>query len=143
MIDGTPSTTGFVDQITTMPSLDALVEFKVQSNSMSAEFGRTGGGVLNVTSKSGTNVVHGTLFEFLRNSFLGANGYFNNLAGNPRVAFKMNQFGGSVGGPVMLPKIYNGKNRTFFFFNYEGTRWWRGLHHHRPHRSRAPGRLFS
>ncbi len=126
MIDGAPSTAGFFDQITTMPSVDALVEFKVQSNSMSAEFGRTGGGVLNVTTKSGTNTVHGTLFEFLRNSALGANDYFNNLAGNPRVPFRMNQFGGSVGGPVVLPRIYNGKNRTFFFFNYEGTRWRRG-----------------
>lgn len=126
MIDGAPSTTGFFDQITTMPSVDALVEFKVQSNSMSAEFGHTGGGVLNVTTKSGTNVLHGTLFEFLRNSVLGANDYFNNLAGSPRVAFKMNQFGGSIGGPVVLPKVYNGKNRTFFFFNYEGTRWRRG-----------------
>ena len=81
MIDGTPSTAGFFDQITTMPSVDALVEFKVQSNSMSAEFGRTGGGVLNVTTKSGTNTLHGTLFEFLRNSALGANDFFNNLAG--------------------------------------------------------------
>ncbi|HEY3840998.1 MAG TPA: carboxypeptidase-like regulatory domain-containing protein, partial [Bryobacteraceae bacterium] len=119
MIDGTPSTTGFFDQITTMPSVDALEEFKVQSNAMSAEFGRTGGGVLNVTTKSGTNAFHGSLFEFLRNSVLGANDYFNNLAGSPRVAFKMNQFGGSIGGPVI-------KNRTFFFFNYEGTRWRRG-----------------
>ena len=126
MIDGAPSTTGFFDQITTMPSVDALVEFKVQTNSMSAEFGRTGGGVLNVTTKSGTNVLHGTAFEFLRNSVLGANDYFNNLTGNPRVAFKMNQFGGSIGGPVVLPKVYNGENRTFFFFNYEGTRWRRG-----------------
>jgi len=126
MIDGAPSTTGFFDQITTMPSVDALEEFKVQSNSMSAEFGRTGGGVLNVTTKSGTNELHGTLFEFVRNSVFGANDYFNNLAGQPRVEFKMNQFGGSVGGPVVLPKVYNGKNRTFFFFNYEGTRWRRG-----------------
>ena len=73
----------------------------VSPSSMSAEFGRTGGGILNVTTKSGTNTVHGTLFEFLRNSVLGANDYFNNLAGQPRVAFKMNQFGGSVGGPLV------------------------------------------
>jgi hypothetical protein len=126
MIDGAPSTTGFFDQITTMPSVDALVEFKVQSNTMSAEFGRFGGGVLNVTTKSGTNTLHGSLFEFLRNSALGANDFFNNLAGNPKVAFRMNQFGGSIGAPVELPKLYSGKNRMFFFFNYEGTRWRRG-----------------
>jgi hypothetical protein len=126
MIDGAPSTTGFFNQITTMPSVDALVEFKVQSNTMSAEFGRFGGGVLNVTTKGGTNTPHGALFEFLRNSDLGANDFFNNLAGNPRVPFHMNQFGGSIGAPIWIPKVYNGKNRTFFFFNYEGTRWRRG-----------------
>ncbi|HLJ14929.1 MAG TPA: carboxypeptidase-like regulatory domain-containing protein [Bryobacteraceae bacterium] len=126
MIDGAPSTTGFFNQITTMPSVDALVEFKVQSNTMSAEFGRFGGGVINVTTKSGTNSLHGTLFEFLRNSALGANDFFNNLAGSPNPPFRMNQFGGSFGGPVLIPKLYDGKNRTFFFFNYEGTRWRRG-----------------
>ena len=126
MIDGAPSTTGFFNQISTMPSVDALVEFKVQASAMSAEFGRFGGGLLNVTTKSGTNNVHGSLFEFLRNSALGANDFFNNLAGNPRVPFRMNQFGGSVGGPLEIPKLYNGKNRTFYFFNYEGTRWRRG-----------------
>lgn len=126
MIDGAPSTTGFFNQITTMPSVDALVEFKVQSNTMSAEFGRFGGGVLNVTTKSGTNALHGTLFEFLRNNAFDANDFFNNRAGSKIPPFRMNQFGGSVGGPVEIPKVYDGKNRTFFFFNYEGTRWKRG-----------------
>src|SRR5438477_6130976 len=109
-----------------MPGVDALVEFKVQSNSISAEFGRFGGGVLNVTTKSGANVVHGTLFEFLRNSAMDANDFFNNRAGSAKPPFRMNQFGGSIGGPVYLPHVYKGKDRTFFFFNYEGTRWRRG-----------------
>ena len=126
MIDGAPSTTGFFNQITTMPSVDSLVEFKVESNSMSAEFGRFGGGVLNVTTKAGANTFHGSLFEFLRNSHLDANDFFNNRAGSAKPPFRMNQFGGSVGGPVEIPRVYLGKNKTFFFFNYEGTRWNRG-----------------
>ena len=126
MIDGTPSTAGFFDQITTMPSVDALTEFKVQSGPMSAQFGRLSGGLLNVTTKSGTNQFHGSLYEFWRNNVLGANDYFNNLAGRPNPPFRMNQFGGAVGGPVDLPHLYHGANHTFFFFNYEGTRWRRG-----------------
>jgi len=125
-IDGTPSTAGYFNQITTMPSVDALQEFKVLTNSMSAEYGRLGGGVLNVSTKSGTNEYHGTLFEFLRNDVFDANEYFNKRAGRDIPAFRMNQYGGSFGGPVQLPKLYNGKERTFFFFNYEATRWRRG-----------------
>ena len=126
MIDGTPSTTGFFNQITTMPSVDALVEFKVESNSISAQFGRFGGGVINVITKSGTNTYHGNLYEFVRNDIFGANDFFNNVAGNPKPPFRMNQFGGSLGGPVRIPHIYNGHGKTFFFVNYEATRWRRG-----------------
>jgi hypothetical protein len=104
------------------PPPDAIQEFKVQTNSMSAEFGRSGGAVLNVTIKSGTNGLHGTAYEFLRNSDLDANNFFNNANGAPIAPFKQNQFGFSVGGPVLIPKVYNGKNRTFFFFDYQGTR---------------------
>jgi hypothetical protein len=104
------------------PPPDAIQEFKVQTNSMSAEFGRSGGAVLNVTIKSGTNQIHGTAYEFLRNSDLDANNFFNNANGAPIAPFKQNQFGFSVGAPIYIPKIYNGKNRTFFFFDYQGTR---------------------
>ncbi len=103
------------------PSPDAIAEFKVQTNSMSAEFGRSGGAVLNVNIKSGTNQLHGTLFEFLRNSALDAKNYFDSGA-NPIPPFKLNQFGGSIGGPIVIPKIYDGKNKTFFFGDYQGTR---------------------
>src|SRR5262249_38082047 len=72
--------------------------------------------------KSGTNELHGTAYEFLRNSKLDANGFFANQRGLPLSNFKRNQFGGSVGGPVLLPKLYNGHNRTFFFANFEGLR---------------------
>ena len=104
------------------PPPDAIQEFKVQTNSMSAEFGRSGGAVLNVTIKSGTNQLHGTAYEFLRNSDLDANNFFNNANGAPIAPFKQNQFGFSIGAPVLIPKVYNGKNRTFFFFDYQGTR---------------------
>jgi hypothetical protein len=102
------------------PSPDAIQEFRVQTNSMSAEFGRSGGAVLNVTIKSGTNDFHGSAFEFLRNSKLDAKNFFDPPTG-PTPPFKQNQFGASTGGPVLLPK-YNGKNRTFFFVDYQGTR---------------------
>jgi hypothetical protein len=103
------------------PPPDAIAEFKVQTNSMSAEFGRSGGAVLNVTIKSGTNQLHGTVYEFLRNSALDAKNFFDSPT-DPIPPFKLNQFGFSTGGPVLIPKVYNGKNRTFFFFDYQGTR---------------------
>ncbi len=102
------------------PSPDAIQEFKVQTNSMSAEFGRSGGAVMNVAIKSGTNEFHGSVFEFLRNSKLDAKNFFDPPTG-PTPPFKQNQFGAAVGGPVELPG-YNGKNRTFFFTDYQGTR---------------------
>src|SRR5215475_902254 len=102
------------------PSPDAIVEFKVQTNSMSAEFGRSGGAVMNVTIKSGTNQFHGSVFEFLRNSKLDAKNFFDPPTG-PTPPFKQNQFGAAIGGPLDLPH-YSGKNRTFFFADYQGTR---------------------
>ena len=102
------------------PPPDAIAEFRVQTNSMSAEFGRSGGAVMNVTIKSGTNELHGSVYEFLRNSRLDAKNFFDPATG-PTPPFKQNQFGAAVGGPLMLPK-YSGKNRTFFFADYQGTR---------------------
>lgn len=105
-----------------MPSVDALADFKIQTNDYNAEFGRSAGAVLNATVKSGTNNLHGDIWEFLRNDKLDANDYFLNHAGKPRPLFQRNQFGGTIGGPVYLPHLYNGHNRTFFFADYEGTR---------------------
>ncbi len=122
LIDGVPSSVGFFNQITTLPTVDDTQEFKVESNNLSAEFGRYAGGAINVTTKGGTNQIHGDVYEFLRNSFFDANDWFNKRAGNPRAPFRMNQFGGTLGGPLTLPHIYNGKDRTFFFFSYQGTR---------------------
>ncbi|MEX2262138.1 MAG: TonB-dependent receptor [Bryobacteraceae bacterium] len=109
------------------PSLDSVEEYKVQTNNYSAEFSNAAGGVINLVTKSGTNQLHGTFFEFLRNDRFTANDFFVNRAGLKEGPFRYNQFGGAVGGPVVLPKIYNGKDRTFFFVSYEGLRWVRGL----------------
>jgi hypothetical protein len=122
MIDGTSNIVPGHGQLALTPSIDGIQEFKLLTSTFSAEFGRTGGGVVNIVTKSGTNAFHGTLFEFLRNRNLDANNFFNNRANISRQPFVFNQFGGSFGGPVQLPKIYNGKNRTFFFFGYDGTR---------------------
>lgn len=97
------------------PSVDAVQEFSVQTNAFSAEFGRTGGGVINLVTKSGSNNFHWTLFEFHRNSALDATNFFTNRAGQKKGSFKRNQFGGNIGGPII-------KDRTFYFFNYEGNR---------------------
>jgi hypothetical protein len=126
LIDGVPSSAGFFDQITTLPTVDDTQEFKVQSNNLSAEYGRYAGGAINVTTKGGTNRIHGDAYEFLRNSFFDANDWFNKRAGNPRAPFRMNQFGGTFGGPMTIPHVYNGKDRTFFFFSYQGTRRTKG-----------------
>src|SRR3954451_3121884 len=100
--------------IAVVPSVDAVQEFKVKTSTFSAEFGHAAGAVVNATIKSGTNQFHGTAFEFLRNNKLDANNFFTNAAGQPRAAFRQNQFGGAIGGPVV-------HNRTFFFADYQGT----------------------
>jgi len=100
------------------PSPDAIQEFKVQTNNYSAEFGRAGGGVVNVVTKGGTNKLHGDVYEFLRNAAFDGRNFF--APNKPR--FSQNQFGGSIGGPVVLPGIYDGHNKTFFFGDYEGFR---------------------
>ena len=103
------------------PPPDAIAEFRVETNAMSAEYGRSGGAVLNVNIKSGTNQLHGTAYEFLRNSAMDAKNYYD--PGSTSIpAFKQNQFGVSGGGPVIIPKLYNGRNRTFFFADFQGTR---------------------
>ncbi len=102
------------------PSIDGIQEFKVQTNAYAAEYGRAMGAVVNVTTKSGTNDLHGTAFEFLRNEKMDAKNFFD-PAEKPKPSFKRNQYGFSVGGPVMIPKVLNGKNKVFFFGDFEQT----------------------
>jgi hypothetical protein len=107
--------TNFVIQ----PPVDALQEFKVESNAYSAEFGRGNGAIINAVIKSGTNQLHGSLWEFLRNDKLDGRNYFDD-ATKATPPYKQNQFGGTFGGPIVIPHFYNGRNRSFFFVDYEG-----------------------
>jgi len=99
------------------PSVDAIQEFKIQTNT-SAQYGAAAGANINIVIKSGTNGFHGTVYEFLRNDKFDSRLYF----AKTKPEYRQNQFGFTVGGPVAIPKLYNGRNRTFWFFNYEGNR---------------------
>ncbi|MFN0169491.1 MAG: TonB-dependent receptor domain-containing protein [Bryobacteraceae bacterium] len=96
-------------------SVEGVQEFKATSSAFSAEYGRSTGGVVNITTKSGTNQIHGTAFHFFRNDALNANSFFSNRAGLPRPALRHNQYGGNLGGPILKDKI-------FYFFNFEGAK---------------------
>ncbi|WP_031500308.1 TonB-dependent receptor [Bryobacter aggregatus] len=104
------------------PNADSVEEFKVQTNAMSAEFGRSNGGVISFITKSGGNTPHGTVYWFLRNSEFDANDFFQNRNRIPLGNLRRNQAGFTLGGPILIPKIYNGRNRTFFFTDYEAFR---------------------
>ena len=105
------------------PSVDAIAEFKTLRGNYLAEFGRNASGQIDVVIRSGTNALHGSAYEFFRNNIFNANAYFNKVATlTPRPLLRYNDFGGTIGGPVDIPHIYNGKDKTFFFFSYEGRR---------------------
>src|SRR5579871_770221 len=103
------------------PSVEAIDQFAVDSAGYKAEFSH-GAGNITFASKSGTNQFHGDLYWFLRNNDLDSNYFYNNLAGIPISIYKQNDFGATLGGPIWIPKVYNGKNKTFFFYSYEGFR---------------------
>jgi len=104
------------------PNPDAVAEFRVLQSNYAAEYGRGGGGIVSMVIKSGTNTVHGTAFDYLRNEDLDANTFFNNQQGIARQILKRNQYGFTVGGPVWLPHVVDGRNKLFFFFSYEGQK---------------------
>lgn len=107
-------------------STDAVEEFRVLQSNFTAEYGQAGDGIVSLTIKSGTNELHGSGYDFLRNKSLDANSWANNLQGLKRSVDTQNDFGATAGGPVWIPKVYNGKNKTFFFFAYEGFRFRNG-----------------
>jgi hypothetical protein len=113
---------GGITEVKYTPSVDTLDEFKVQTSYFSAEFGNTGGAIVNMVSKSGTNEFHGVGYWFRRDAVLNANDFFANREGWGKTDGKNDVFGYTVGGPVILPKLYNGRNRTFFFFDFEDSR---------------------
>lgn len=104
------------------PSVEAITEFTVDTNGFKAEYGHASGGVMNFVSKSGTNEFHGNAYEFLRNDAFDANNWFNNALNRPKPVYKQHDYGATFGGYAWLPKIYNGKNKTFFFASYEAFR---------------------
>lgn len=122
LMDGLDNFGSFQSTYAVPPIIDAIQEFKVVSHTDSAEFGSVLGGVVNVVTKSGTNDLHGSVWEYLRNNaFDSRPAFLDPTAKTP--GFRQNQFGASVGGPVWLPKLYNGRNKTFFFFAYQGLRY--------------------
>lgn len=127
LLDGAPNTAAAQNQPIVYANADSVQEFKVETNSFSAEYGRAAGGVFNVVTKSGTNDLHFSLYEFLRNDALSANDWFANQAGKSPAPLKFNQFGGVAGGPVLIPHFYNGKNKTFFFVSTELVRYVQGV----------------
>ncbi|MBI4166108.1 MAG: TonB-dependent receptor [Acidobacteria bacterium] len=116
-LDGTSMVEQMYNLGINLPSPDAIEEFRVLTNTYDAQYGRASGSVLLGVTKSGTNKFHGALFEYLRNDAIDGRNFFSSI----RPKLRQNQFGGSIGGPVLLPG-YNGRDRTFFFFSYQGTR---------------------
>ena len=116
-VDGQDATNGVVtfSQAQTQPSIEGLEELSIQSSNYAPEFGQAGAGLFNYTTRSGTNDYHGTLFDYLANEALNASQPYTHT----RPQLRRNNFGGNLGGPIVIPKIYNGHDKTFFFFNYE------------------------
>lgn len=121
LVDGAPDTTGD-SRVAYNPPVDAVAEVKAESFQADAAYGHTGGGTVNVVLKSGTNLFHGTLYEFNQISNTAATPFFTNKVGGKKPTSRFNQYGGSFSGPVLIPKLVDGRNRVFFFFAYEGIK---------------------
>ncbi len=126
LLDGAPNSAPVQNQPVVYPIADSVQEFKVLTNNYSAEFGRAAGGIYDVVTKGGTNDLHFSAYEFYRNARLTANNWFAKAAGQPGPPLSFNQFGGVVGGPVVIPKLYDGHNKTFFFVGVEYVRFAQG-----------------
>jgi len=119
MLDGANDLDTIESKYNYAPIVDAIQEFKTQGHNDLAEYGAAAGGIVSVVTKSGTNQFHGALWEFLRNSAMDSRGYFESSL----APLRQNQYGASVGGPVSIPKLYDGKNKTFFYAAWEGYRF--------------------
>jgi hypothetical protein len=122
LIDGGANMVAYNSQAAGIPGVDATSEFRVLTDAYAPEYGYTSGGIVNMSLKSGTNTIHGGLWEYFRNELMDANGYNANAANEARPNLLRNQFGGQFGGPIIIPKLYHGRDKTFFFFSYEGLR---------------------
>lgn len=118
LLDGMNNTQRRNTNVVINPPIESIQEFKMMTSGYSAEYGRYAGGMLSAVTKSGTNQFHGSLYEFIRNDVLDAKGYFD----PERLKLRRNQFGATFSGPVRIPKIYDGRNRTFFMFTWESFR---------------------
>ena len=121
LIDGAPDTTGD-SRVAYNPPVDAVAEVKAESFQADAAYGHTGGGTVNVVLKNGTNQFHGTAYEFNQVSNLAATPFFTNKVGAKKPTTRFNQWGATFSGPILIPKVFNGRNRVFFFFAYEGIK---------------------
>ena len=120
IVDGIESRNARFGSANLRPSFDAIQEINVQTSNFSAEYGKSSA-VINTTLKSGSNSFHGDIYDYVQNNIFNANSFFSNLAGLPKTIVRYNDFGATIGGPVILPH-YNGRDKTFFFFSYEGLR---------------------
>ncbi|MFN0100605.1 MAG: carboxypeptidase regulatory-like domain-containing protein [Bryobacteraceae bacterium] len=112
---------GYMNRLT--PTLDSIEEFRIDTAAFKAEDSRASGGNISISTKSGTNELHGSLFDYYQSQHLNANTWTNNKFGRPKAVFHRNDYGATVGGPIFIPKVYNGKNKSYFFFSYEGYRF--------------------
>ena len=121
LLDGAPNNTIYngVTTVANVPSVDAVQEFKVMTSTYDAQYGHTGGGAINISLKSGTNSLHGSGYEYLKRQRFNAAAFSDNAHGNAVPSSGLDQYGFTIGGPVRVPKVYNGKDKTFFFFALE------------------------
>jgi hypothetical protein len=122
LLDGGINNDLLANEVVYNPVPDAIAEFRILTSNYAAEYGRNAGGVVSVVTKSGTNDIHGTAYDFLRNEALDANSFFNNREGLPRQVLKRNQYGVTLGGPVVIPQVVHGKDKYFWFVSYSGQR---------------------
>ena len=122
LLDGGLNNDLLSNDVIVNPNPDAIAEFRVLESTYGAEYGRNAGGIVSIVSKSGTNQLHGTAYDYVRNTDFDANDFFSNEQGQPRAVLNRNQYGLTIGGPIVIPHIVNGRNKLFFFFSYQGQR---------------------
>ena len=122
LLDGGLNNALLGNEVVFNPNPDTVQEFRILTSNYSAEYGRNAGGIISVVTKSGTNDIHGSVYDFLRNDALDANSYFNKEAGLPRNVLKRNQYGATLGGPIYIPSVVDGRDKYFWFFSYNGQR---------------------
>ena len=122
LLDGAMNNDLLSNDYVANPNPDAVEEFRILTSNYNAEYGRNGAGIVSVVTKGGTNEFHGVLFEYIRNNDFNANSFFNNQQSIPKDILKRNQFGAEIGGPVWIPKVFNGRNRLFFMTSWQSQR---------------------